>query len=340
MKRLFCLVFALAGISFCLFAQNLSESDEILFNSAIDLFDKGEPDKAIRIYKDLMKKYPEDYNIRFELGYSYATIGENEKAIEILSALENNENATDGVFTTIAVCQNNCGKQDEALNTLKLGAEKFPNSGRIYFNLGEFYLNRQDLKNASDCYLKGIQVEPDYISNYYKAAFYTSSVDEKIASLMFGEIYCLRDPTSQRYREMSNYLYMSTALCFRMVADDSRKMTESPFSFVKIFRDFQVSDEWLSLLKDSGFLGIGNLAALRFKFLESVVDDGNIKNMPALIQYQKKIIDAGHWDAYNMWLFCAGNEKEFDMWLKNHYSETEAFVEWFNNNNFQLGGQL
>ena len=56
-----------------------------------------------------------------------------------------------------------------------------------------------------------------------------------------------------------------------------------------------------------------------------------------LLEFQKRIIDAGHWDAYNYFLFSPCYPEEFEKWFETHDKELEKFVNWFNNTGYRLG---
>jgi len=50
----------------------------------------------------------------------------------------------------------------------------------------------------------------------------------------------------------------------------------------------------------------------------------------SLMKYQNKVLEAGHWEAYNMWLFKNGNVEEYKAWLEKNEDKFDAFVNWFN----------
>ena len=55
-----------------------------------------------------------------------------------------------------------------------------------------------------------------------------------------------------------------------------------------------------------------------------------------LLPYQKSIIDAGHWDAYNIFLFYTVFPQEASQWLKDNGDRFDAFINWTQEHPFIL----
>ena len=62
------------------------------------------------------------------------------------------------------------------------------------------------------------------------------------------------------------------------------------------------------------------------------------KNLPetALIRSSKLILAAGHFDAYNYWLFQDARPDEFSQWTKEHQAEFQAWRDWQDKNKFAI----
>lgn len=67
------------------------------------------------------------------------------------------------------------------------------------------------------------------------------------------------------------------------------------------------------------------------------VTDNLYGNSMYLLEFQKKIIDAGHWDAYNYFLFMLSFPDEFAEWYEENSAALEAFIDWYNNDPYSLG---
>jgi len=342
MRHFLFLLYFFIPISIDVMAQNLSADDETLYRTAFDLFDHGEENKAINLYKEILTRAPNEYKVGFELGYSYAMTGECEKAVEILRNFESHKDVTDDLFTTEAFCLGKLGSMEEAEQTLERGFVIFPKSGRLCRNMGELSRMKGDLAAASNYFRRGIELDPGYIDNYYYASLYYCDMESYLFALMSGEIYCLSQPASENYSQLGRLLANINGACFRSLAESPETKIDSESLFVKLVRDYKMDENlYKKLTDDGGSEKIHNLTSVRAALLEySLKRLSDVDKLPALMQFQKKILDAGHWEAYNMWLFYPGGTDEFERWLVTHRDTFSAFADWFNQNAYQLGGIL
>jgi len=64
----------------------------------------------------------------------------------------------------------------------------------------------------------------------------------------------------------------------------------------------------------------------------------NQKKLPPneLIRWQQAVIAAGHFDAYNYWLFQSASPYEFSQWAKEHQTQYQAWLDWQAKNKFSV----
>jgi hypothetical protein len=55
-----------------------------------------------------------------------------------------------------------------------------------------------------------------------------------------------------------------------------------------------------------------------------------------LMGWQESIIAAGHFDAYNYWLFQSARPDEFNQWAKEHQAQYQAWLDWLAKNKFMV----
>ncbi len=67
------------------------------------------------------------------------------------------------------------------------------------------------------------------------------------------------------------------------------------------------------------------------------VTDNLYQSSMYLFEFQKQIINAGHWDAYNYFLFMDSFPQEFEEWYTTNKDSFNAFVDWYNQAPFTLG---
>lgn len=57
-----------------------------------------------------------------------------------------------------------------------------------------------------------------------------------------------------------------------------------------------------------------------------------------LMRWQVRVLEAGHFDAYNQWLFGAARPDEHKAWLTSHQEDQAAWVEWQRENPMKPAG--
>jgi predicted helicase len=55
-----------------------------------------------------------------------------------------------------------------------------------------------------------------------------------------------------------------------------------------------------------------------------------------LIRRQQAIAAAGHFEAYNYWLFQSARPDEFNEWVSQHPTQFKNWLDWQNKNKFTL----
>ena len=76
---------------------------------------------------------------------------------------------------------------------------------------------------------------------------------------------------------------------------------------------------------------------MRTKFLDIYFKNDYDKQYPnVLFEYQLKVKQAGHLEAYNHWLLFKGNETTFAIWQAKNKEKWENFIEWYKNNPIQI----
>jgi hypothetical protein len=55
-----------------------------------------------------------------------------------------------------------------------------------------------------------------------------------------------------------------------------------------------------------------------------------------LIRWQQAVIAAGHFEAYNYWLFQSASPAEFSQWLGQHQAQFQAWLDWQSQNRFMV----
>ncbi len=366
MRRIF---FVLLSIACCFAGYTQSSADESfnllnpadqeILTNAIGMVDGGMSEAAMADFDFLAKKYPDNYIVQYERLYNLYTLGQFKEVVKDGKRLLKHKHAAENVFQMVGNAYDITGDRKKAAKTYLKGLELFPKSGSLYLELGNVSVSDKDYNKAIEYYNKGIVVQPNFASNYYRAAqLYLSSKEGKVWGLVYAEAAFLLAPSNEsRHDDIANMITKCLKDNIR-VSDANGKqtlsVTLSPSNNVRIDKDTkQVYMAFPSIyesailqplmklaLTHTTFTGdLAQLAEIRKGAVEAyyAATDNLYGDAMYLLEFQKKVIDAGHWEAYNYYLFMPAFIEEFTEWYDAHSDDFAAFAEWYNNAPFTLG---
>lgn len=326
-----------------LFAQSNKEIAVEKTNEAIRLMEDGKTKESIVLLKECKKLDPENYVYSYEIAFAHTIDKDYKKALKELKRTKEYKNINSQVYQMSGNCQSYLGKPEKAIVEYETGMKLFPEAGNLHLEKGNIFLQQEKYNEAVRNYENGIKVDPMYPSNYFRLAkLYTNSKNDKLSGLIYGEIFMNLERTTARTQEMSELLYQtyqksitlgtdssSTDFCdIVMTLNDSdlKDMENGKFKlpFCAIFgKNFILG---LIMKKE---LNLTTISEMRASFLENYFKE-DYKDYPnVLFSYQKKIMDTGHFEAYNHYLLQIGVTEQFESWLENNQQKYDDFVEWY-----------
>lgn len=339
--------------SVCLFALSITaakaqtpkEQAKSLLKTAIKLEDEDEKyDEALILIKEAQKLDPENYTYPFELGYTYTKKKEYQKAVDCLEPLLKHKDVTDQTYQALGDNYDYLGQRAKALQTYTRGLQLYPNSGRIYSELGNTVISDKDTVKALGYYEKGIKVNPTFAANYYRAArVYCKSTTEQIWGMIYGEIFMNIERNSDRTVEISKMLYdtYKSQITFGTnglpAVQFSKKFDKATMKDGQTPLQMTYEKTLLISSMSSSEININTLSTIRTKFLNNYLDlDRKEQYKNLLFDYQAKVQNAGHLDAYNHWILMKGDEDTFNTWQAANKTKWDAFVKWFTDNGLEI----
>ena len=346
------LLLVLSVISVSSLAQVFSEEENERIDLALTYSDNGREDEAIAIYDELIKKHPDVSGLKFEKAYCYYQKQDYKNAYKTLKPTLSAPDANPQYFAVAGNAQDMMGKPKDALKTYQAGLEKFPDSGYLHLETGNVLIGLGYTAQGVGYYEHGIEVDPGFASNYYRAAQYLFS-DYPIKSIIYAETHNLiYDPNGPRWPEVSKLLYdaynenihfeadtvRTTFARDRTITIDKKDVESgaSPTSLLeqmsRIARELSFSDamnesvDAEALKAAGGQLTLAELTAIRRRFLEHF--EAKEQDRYPVFAVQRKVLDAGHWEAYNMFMLREGRPEEFKAWLQDHESDLIAYFEF------------
>lgn len=334
MKRiLYCFFCISLACNFTLRAQN---SDSVL-QKAVKLIDNEQYYDAERCLKTAIDQGMDSLYLHYELAWCYYSMQDYEKSISTLESLLNRQDVVADVYQLLGNAFDEIGQSGKAVSIYEQGLDKFENAGCLYLELGNMKYKNGDYKNAIYYYEKGIEHDPMFASNYYRAALVFLSSTEEVWGVMYGELFMLLERDSERCKLLSRQLFETyfQEISFNrgVVSVDFNSPTIAySNSSVRpnLFPD-NFQDAMTNAAKSERHLDLASLNRIRHRFSrEFNSNSSSFENV--LSKYHDRLISAGHFEAYNYWLFGYGNPNQTAQWVKANKTKWDSFLAWFEKN--------
>ncbi|MTH14141.1 tetratricopeptide repeat protein [Flavobacterium sp. LC2016-01] len=303
---------------------------------AAKLIDEGKYDESIAILKECEKTDPKDYAYPYEIALAYTHKEEYQKAIDQLEKIKNYAGIESDFYQLLGNNYDYAKNPEKAIATYEEGLVKFPNAGRLYLEKGVIYESQQNYLEAVSSYAKGIEVEPMYPSNYYRAALLYLSSDNKLAGLMYGEIFVNLERTTKRTQKISELLYktyknsiqfkdneIKVDLC-KTVINSNGDIKDLKLPFCAVY-GMNLS---LSVIGQKE-ITLKSLSEIRSNFIKNYFKEDFKKYPNVVLEYQKNLFDLGLFETYNEYLFQMGAQDEFTAWKTENKDKMDQFIAWY-----------
>ncbi len=347
MKNLTILLFVLSA--FAIYGQSDKEKAFNNAMKAIQEMDSGNIDEAIDLLKESEKLDPDEINYPYEMAYAYYLDKEYKKAIKKLSGLKDHKNVMDKIYQMLGNCYDMAGDEKKAIEHYDKGIELFPNSGILYLERGNMEMKKEEFISALGYYETGIMVEPEFPSNYYWATRIYLNSTEEVWGMIYGEIFMNIERNTQRTLNISKMLYDTYDSQITYTSDSSFSVSFSQNATITLDDISDTSDIRLpfgvgvyepvlifSMIMEKD-IDLASLNRIRTKFTTSYFKDGHNEKYPnVLFEFQKRVMDEGHMEAYNYWILNQGDEEEFTKWHEENEEKWTNFIEWFTENPMEV----
>ena len=330
MKKIIFFLFLFFAATNVIFSQTAKELQE----TARSFMQQGDYANAVLVLNRATQLAPNDIDISKDLALSYYLQKDFTKALEIIKPLLDRDDADDQCYQIAGNIYKQQGDPKECDKLLRKGIRKFPVSGAMYNELGELLWAQQNY-DAIKQWEKGIEVDPGFSKNYYNASKFYYMTEDKVWSILYGEIFINMEPFTSRTPEIKTILLDSYKKLFADVqiktpAADKNKFTDA---FVKTMNK-------QSLLASSG-INVEILTMIRSRFILDWYNEFGDKLPFKLFELHRQLLQEGMFDAYNQWLFgSVQNLSAYQNWTVTHSSENDDFVKFQRGRVFKVpGGQ-
>lgn len=325
------------------------EQAELMAKQALIFEDKGNIMGALELLHKAEKLDSTNIMYSYEKAFAYNLLKDYKMVKDILEKLVKREDANGKIYQLLGNTYDNLKDSARSVATYQEGLKRFPNAGELYLEMGNYYVRNKQYKAAVTQYESGIKADPMFASNYYWAAKMFLGSNEKVWGLIYGEMFMLLESGSRRTAEISRMLYLTcknqistnpdgtynvqlaTSTIPDSVANRDPLNKKLPFSK-------SVYEPLLALgLQGEKILDINSLSKARKTFTEYYYNTDIFQNYPnALMDYQYKLLKAGHIDSYNHWVLAEGNHEDFVKWQNANKLRYNKFMKWFTSNPLKL----
>jgi tetratricopeptide (TPR) repeat protein len=316
-------------------AQNVKE----MLDQAIEIMDAGKYDESIALLEACEKLDPRNYIYAYEIGLAQIRKQDYQSAIATLKRTLKFKNINSQVYQLLGNAYSYGGDPISAVKTYETGMKKFPNAGNLHLEKGNVLLYQKNYKEAIESYEKGISVDPMYPSNYYRLALVFMNSSDKLSGLVYGELFLNLEKSSERSLKMSELLFNTykesvefldegkTKINLCDIIIEVKKLKKNDILELPFCAHFTKS--FILGISDFTEINLSSLAQIRINTVNDYFAKEPKKNI--LLSHQKKMLEAGVFEAYSMYLFQMGSKAEFSDWLENNKEAFDTFVKWYTN---------
>lgn len=316
-------------------AQNVRD----MLNQAIEIMDAGKYDESIALLEACEKLDPKNYIYAYEIGLAQIRKQDYQVAISTLKRALKFKNINSQVYQLLGNAYSYGGDPKIAIKTYESGMKKFPNAGNLHLEKGNVLLYQKKYEEAVASYEKGISVDPMYPSNYYRLALIFLNSSDKLSGLVYGELFLNIEKSSERSLKMSELLFNTYKESVEFLEEGKTKINlcDIVIDVKKLKKNDMLELPFCAHFAKSFILGVSNFTEINLSSLAQIrsntVNDYfvNEPQKNILLTYQKKMLDAGVFEAYSMYLFQMGSQAEFSDWLENNKEAFDTFVKWYTN---------
>lgn len=310
MKK-YSLLFIILFVPGILIAQ---EAFELQKNAKV-FMQKGDYPNAILILNRALAMQPKNIEIAKDLALNYYYAKDYNRSLDVIKPLLERDDADDQCFQMAGDNYWALDQPKDCERIYRKGIKKLPNSGVLYNELGQLLWTQKDY-SAIKQWEKGIEMDPGFAKNYFNAGKFYYFTNDKVWSLVYGEIFLNIDPLNASAPEIKNILLEGYKKLF---ADaDLEKNNTDKNGFVIAF--LKTMNKQSSLAAQG--INAESLTMIRTRFILDWYTNYAAKFPFRLFDLQRQLLQNGMFDAYNQWIFAtAQNLPAYQSWTSTHSQE-------------------
>lgn len=342
MLKRFCLLMFSFLLSLNSFSQETiswpSPEVEQMYKQAREYLTKGAVQQSVILLKQAIQLAPDVLPLHRDLANALNLTGNFKESYETIAPVIKNNQADEQTYQIAATALQGMKEKKKAKSTLENGLRAFPQSGMLYHEMGKYYESGNDMDNALQSWLQGIEKAPAYHLNYYAAAQTYFNTSRPLWTILYGEMFVNMERHTHRSLELRKQILKAYQKVFSNISPaevpkyGSTSAAAESDNFEKAVLQTLMQ---LSPVVSDGFT-TDNLTMLRTRFIMDWTTNGFMQKYPfTLFTYHDRLIRDGEFEAYHQWLFGkVENEKLYEAWTKFHAETMPYFESWAKSNKY------
>jgi len=324
---------------FCVFIGGLNtgfaqqQTVAQLQETAKTLLQQGDFENAILTLTRAKQQEPNNIEVLKDLSFANYLKRDFAKAIEVGKELIEKPDADQQCFQVLGLSYKAIASYKECEKLYKTALKKFPNSGVIYNEYAELLAIEKNMEEAIVYWEKGIELDPNYSSNYYNATIYYARSKNWIRALLYGELFLNLESYSTRTEEIKAQLLEAYKNLVAPSAIDQLLHAKTISVFEKTILELFAK----TANEVKGGITIENIISIRTRFILEWLQ-GKQKLYPfRLFDHQQYLLNEGLFEAYNYWLFSTSIQADASQsWQNTHAKESNGFKTFQQNRVFKI----
>lgn len=335
-----------------------SQNDVNRIYDATELMDQTEVAKSMEVFGRALSSYSQDYLTDYQLAYAYYLQEDYSHAGRIFSRLSRDISVDDRLYQMWGNSYAERGNDRKAEKIYRRGLKAFPRSGALHMEQGTLAFKSGRYDEALMYYERGIELDPSYAGNYWRAAGIYLSSPESVWGMIYGEMYMNMVCIGEQNIEVSRLLAEAYASNIWHEKDDKGQ----DLIYISFSKNNSIwYDQTLGVMRypygvavyeptlGKAVVKVGlppfstdEICRIRELFVDEYFSEPNdygyvYPNL--LFDRQREIAEAGHMEAYSRWILRGGDMEAFTEWCDSHKDQWHAFVEWFNTHEMKVDGE-
>ena len=196
--------------------------------------DNGFNEEALSNLQYLVKYFPEDAEIHYNLGILHEKLKDYESAkISYKKAIE--ISPQEDFYYNLGEVLVNLQEWDEAISAFKTVLKSDSQDGNCYFNLGLCYFNREEINLATDNFQKAVEINPqDIFAHFYLGNIYQNNGLTNFAIESYRKVLSISPDYSWAYYNLASIAYKAGNL--EEAKENLLKTIEYNFSDIEAYK--------------------------------------------------------------------------------------------------------